>query len=48
MVDQLKTLEAERAQLPEPSLYEILMDDLDRILESFRKEVSDTLQKQSE
>ncbi|MFW9844545.1 MAG: hypothetical protein ACFFEV_08210 [Candidatus Thorarchaeota archaeon] len=43
IVYQLRTLEAERAQLPEPSPYEILMDDLDRILESFRNKVVDTL-----
>jgi len=48
MVDQLRTLEAERAQLPEPSPYDIFMDDLDRILESFKNEVIDALQEKSE
>ncbi len=48
MVEQLKTLEAERAQLPEPSSYDILMNELDRVLESFKNEVVDALKEKSE
>jgi predicted nucleic acid-binding protein len=48
MVEQLRTLEDERAQLPEPSPYEILIDDLERILENFKKDVIDTLREKSE
>jgi len=48
MEDQLKTLETERAQLPEPTPYEILMDDLDRILESFKGDLAEVLRKKVE
>ncbi len=43
MVDQLRTLESERAQLPVPSPSEILMDDIDRILESLKMEDKKTI-----
>ncbi|MHA1613767.1 MAG: PIN domain-containing protein [Candidatus Thorarchaeota archaeon] len=48
MVDQLKTLESERAELPELSPYEILMNDIERIVESLRIELRDIITNEGE